>query len=76
MLYGRILRSPYAHARIVSIDFSDAKRAPGVRATLAILEPGQRAMYQGDEVAALAATTEELAADALRLVRVLSLIHI
>lgn len=70
MLYGRILRSPYAHARIVSIDFSAAKRAPGVRATLAILEPGQRAMYQGDEVAALAATTEELAADALRLVRV------
>ncbi len=70
MLYGRILRSPHAHARIVSIDLSAAERAPGVRAALAILEPGQRAMYQGDEVAALAATTEELAADALRLVQV------
>ncbi len=70
MLYGRMLRSPHPHARIVSIDFSEAERAPGVRATLAVLEPGQKAMYQGDEVAALAATTEELAADALRLVKV------
>lgn len=30
MLYGKILRSPYAHARILSIDTEKAKRLPGV----------------------------------------------
>ncbi len=34
MLYGRILRSPYAHARILSIDTSRAARLPGVKAVL------------------------------------------
>jgi CO/xanthine dehydrogenase Mo-binding subunit len=32
MLWGKILRSPHAHARIVSIDTSKAKALPGVRA--------------------------------------------
>ena len=32
MLYGRILRSPHAHARIKSIDVSAAAKAPGVKA--------------------------------------------
>jgi 4-hydroxybenzoyl-CoA reductase subunit alpha len=31
MLYGKILRSPYPHARIVSIDTSEAEKMPGVR---------------------------------------------
>jgi carbon-monoxide dehydrogenase large subunit len=34
MLYGKILRSPYAHARIKSIDVSEAERVPGVKAVL------------------------------------------
>ena len=34
MLWGRALRSPYAHARIVSIDTSRAEAAPGVHAVL------------------------------------------
>src|SRR4051794_34420124 len=34
MLHARILRSPYAHARVVSIDSSRADRLPGVIATL------------------------------------------
>ena len=34
MLYGKILRSPYAHARIVSIDISRAERLPGVKAVI------------------------------------------
>ncbi len=70
LLYGRILRSPHAHARVVSIDLSPAEKAPGVKAVLAIAEPGKRTMYQGDEVAALAAATEEQANDALRLIKV------
>ncbi len=32
MLYGKILRSPYAHARILNIDFTEALKLPGVRA--------------------------------------------
>src|SRR4030095_13639030 len=34
MLYGRVLRSPHAHARIVNIDISEATRLPGVHAVL------------------------------------------
>ena len=34
MLHGRVLRSPYAHARIISIDTSKAEVLPGVRAVL------------------------------------------
>jgi CO/xanthine dehydrogenase Mo-binding subunit len=34
LLYGRILRSPHAHARIKSIDTSAAERLPGVKAVL------------------------------------------
>ena len=34
MLYGSLLRSPYAHARIVSIDASRAEALPGVVAVL------------------------------------------
>lgn len=34
MLHGRILRSPHAHARILSIDASRAERLPGVVAIL------------------------------------------
>ncbi|MCZ0954204.1 MAG: hypothetical protein OXJ56_16670, partial [Rhodospirillaceae bacterium] len=30
MLYGKALRSPYPHARIVSIDVSRARELPGV----------------------------------------------
>ncbi|MDO9536362.1 MAG: molybdopterin-dependent oxidoreductase [Bacillota bacterium] len=31
MLYGKILRSPYPHARILNIDTSEAKKLPGVK---------------------------------------------
>jgi len=34
MLYGKILRSPYAHARIIDIDTSKAERLVGVRAVV------------------------------------------
>ena len=70
MIYGKILRSPHAHARVVSIDLSEAQKAPGVKAALAWKEPGSQVMFQGDEVAAVAADTEERAIDAARLIRV------
>ncbi len=34
MLVGKVLRSPYAHAKVKSIDFSKAKALPGVEAVL------------------------------------------
>jgi len=34
MLYGHVLRSPHAHAEIVSIDTSEAEKMPGVRAVI------------------------------------------
>ena len=70
MIYGKIVRSPHPHARVVSVDLSEAQKAPGVKAVLAWKEPGAQVMYQGDPVAAVAADTEERAIDAARLVRV------
>jgi CO/xanthine dehydrogenase Mo-binding subunit len=34
MLYGKLLRSPFAHARIKSIDTTRAEKLPGVRAVI------------------------------------------
>ncbi|MBW1999830.1 MAG: molybdopterin-dependent oxidoreductase [Deltaproteobacteria bacterium] len=34
MLCGKILRSPYAHAKIINIDTTKAKRLPGVKAVI------------------------------------------
>jgi xanthine dehydrogenase YagR molybdenum-binding subunit len=74
MLYGRMVRSPHPHARIVSVDLTAAKRAPGVKAALLLKDPASgpnvRVMFQGDEIAAVAADTEEHAIDAARLVKV------
>src|SRR5712692_4209378 len=48
MIYGRMVRSPHPHARIVSIDLSDALKAPGVRAALEHKQANAQVMYQGD----------------------------
>src|SRR5712691_59763 len=34
MLYGAVVRSPHAHARIISIDTSAAEAGPGVKAVV------------------------------------------
>jgi xanthine dehydrogenase YagR molybdenum-binding subunit len=74
MLYGRLLDSPHPHARVRSIDLSAAEKLPGVRAVLALKDPAKpetsRVRYQGEEVAAVAAVTEEVAGDAIRLIKV------
>ena len=74
MLHGRILRSPLPHAEVRSIDLSAAARRPGVRAALAIAEPRdpstRRLRYIGAPVAAIAAVSPAVAADALPLIRV------
>jgi xanthine dehydrogenase YagR molybdenum-binding subunit len=40
MLYARLLRAPFPHARLRAMDLGAAERHPGVRATHVILGPG------------------------------------
>lgn len=64
MLYGRILRCPHAHARVKRFDSSAAAKMPGVKAV--IQTPLTEFRFAGSPVAAVAATTPELAQDAAR----------
>ena len=53
MLYGKILRSPHAHANIKSIDTSKAESLPGVQAVVTAVDfPDQDFAYIGPERAA------------------------
>jgi len=86
MLTGRVLRSPHAHARIVKIDTSKARALPGVKAVVtradfgAVPEDvadvidncmaGDKALYDGHAVAAVAASSAAVARKALRLIEV------
>ena len=50
MLWGKILRSPHAHARIRSIDTSQAQALPGVKAVMTSADlPEQKFEYVGPE---------------------------
>ena len=84
MLYGKILRSTFPHARIRSIDASQAEALPGVIAVLtaadiADLNPiynGRpviainKVRYVGEPVAAVAAVNIATAEEALALIQV------
>jgi 4-hydroxybenzoyl-CoA reductase subunit alpha len=83
MLCGKVLRSKYAHARILGIDASKALALPGVRAVItaadaegvfvSINEPPMCkdiTRYIGEEVAAVAAIDEITAEEALDLIEV------
>jgi xanthine dehydrogenase YagR molybdenum-binding subunit len=68
MLYARVLRSPHAHARITKIDTDAASKIPGVKAI--IPAPLTEVRFAGAPVAAVAATTPEIAGDAVRALKV------
>ena len=68
MLYGRILRSPHAHARVTKLDTEAALKIPGVKAI--VPAPLTEVRFAGAPVAAVAATTPEIAGDALRAIKV------
>ncbi len=82
MLYGAILRSPHPHADVVSVDASQALSLPGVRTVVTPFDvPGgklapdmgildTRVRFVGDEVAAVAADSPDIARKALDLIRV------
>ena len=97
MLFGRVLRSPHAHARIKSIDTSKAEALEGVRGVITNADfpqpddskvdigegattsarwlldnvlAGEKVLYSGHAVAAVAATDPHIAEDALDLIEV------
>lgn len=85
MLHAKILRSPHSHAKINRIDKTRAEALPGVRAVLLAGDlPLNRSIgndygwilaetevcYIGDPVALVAAQSEEIAEQALRLIEV------
>jgi CO/xanthine dehydrogenase Mo-binding subunit len=85
-LHGAILRSQYAHAKIVSIDTSEAKKIPGVHAVVTAADaPNVRygrsyfdrhilardkVRFMGDPVAAVAAESPAIAKQALKKIKV------
>ncbi len=92
LLYAKVLRSPYAHARVESIDATKAAALAGVKAVILIdkghgffdpttllsvtsdgpdSKPQERVViFEGEEVAAVAAESEQLAEDAIHLIEV------
>ena len=70
MLFGKMVRSPYAHARVVSIDISAAEKMPGVKAIEIVQKQGSTVHWAGDEVVAVAAVDEATAEDAARAITV------
>jgi xanthine dehydrogenase YagR molybdenum-binding subunit len=65
LLYGKMYTSPYAHAKIVSIDTSAAEKMPGVHGVQVMFDAGKEVRWAGQEIVALAAETEDQAEDAL-----------
>ena len=86
MLWGKALRSPFPHARIVGIDTKQAKAVPGVLAVMTASDlpdslVGRRlrdlpvlardvVRFVGEKVAAVAADSQEAAEEALLLIDV------
>ena len=69
-MIAKLCTCPYAHAKIKSIDVSAAKSLPGVKAVLVVQAPEKKIQWAGDEIAAVAAVTEEIAEDAVRRIKV------
>ncbi len=70
MLYGKVVRSSYAHAKITAVDTSAAEKMPGVVAVHVIQGPGSEIHWAGDDLVVIAAVDENAAADAARLVKI------
>ncbi|HYM72702.1 MAG TPA: xanthine dehydrogenase family protein molybdopterin-binding subunit [Stellaceae bacterium] len=95
-LYGKVVRSPHAHARIRSINTEKAKALPGVKAVITGADfpdhkfeyigpervavnfwhvtrnvmAREKALYEGHAVAAIAATSKEIAEEAEALIEI------
>src|SRR5215469_17420626 len=70
LLYGKVIRSPYAHCKVVSVDTSAAEKMPGVKAVHVIQGPGAEIQWAGDDIVVVAAVDEPTATDALRAIKI------
>lgn len=90
LLYGKVLRSKFAHAKILHLDTSKAEKFPGVKAVVTGKEFAtnfdnplvgspladqpflavEKVRYIGEPIAVVAAINQEIAEDALDLIRV------
>lgn len=88
MLVGKVLRSPHAHARILSIDTSAAESIPGVYGVVTggdfperqpgrgrgsfseNIIAGEKALYHGHAIAAVAASSNSIADAAIDAIQV------
>jgi xanthine dehydrogenase YagR molybdenum-binding subunit len=65
LLHGMVLRSPWPCAVIKRIDVEPALKLPGVGAAIALVAVGDKVIFAGQDVAAVAATRPEQARAAL-----------
>jgi len=70
MLFGAMLTSPHAHAKVKSIDVSAAKAMPGVADVRVVAPAGTEIQWAGAEIAFVAASSEPVARDAVRAIKV------
>lgn len=70
LLYGALLTCPHPAALVLRIDEGEVRKLPGVKAVLTDVHPTGTARYAGEYVAAVAATSPQLARDALELFEV------
>lgn len=86
MLHGKVLRSPYPHAKILNINTKKAERVHGVKAVITAEDTPkikygisiedesilapEKVRYIGDEVVATAAIDEDTAEEALDLIEI------
>ena len=80
MVYTKYLRCPHAHARILSIDTSDAEKLPGIAAVVTHMDIVGKKLhndtyddcvrYLGEAVAGIAAVDEDTAEEALEKIRI------
>ena len=68
MLWGRMVGSAVPHAEVVKIDTSKAEALPGVKAVWTT--ESRTVRFAGQDVAAVAAITPEIAMDAARLIEI------
>src|SRR6185369_7937506 len=69
MLFGKVVRCPHAHAKVVSVDTSAAEKMPGVVAVYVVQGPDSEIHWAGDDIVVGAAVGESKAADAARAVK-------
>ncbi len=69
-LFGAILTSPHAHAKVKSIDLSAAEKMKGVTSVRVVAPAGTEIQWAGAEIVYVAAEKETIARDAVRAIKI------